>query len=366
MWKKLIGAAALMVMASMVFAQQAAPPASAVEAAPDEANQTVKKLIYVVQPNDTLWDISSRFLNSPYYWPKLWERNQFIINPKLIYPGDVINLYPESEKLEAPVTEKVTKPGSDTGPSQPSEEVKVVVDETGRIKMVVYQEIGGLGWIENGALEKAGRIARIPDRHEYVATYDHVYVDVGAATGVKEGDLFSVFEVVEQIRDPYTHKKLGYKIMNNGEIRITKLTPGAAEAEISHSYYEMELGDFIRPYVPPLSSEVAVVSINKKAEGCIVDSRRPTPSFAQNDIVYINLGKQSGIENGAMLDIYVPGQKMKSSARKGKKSEKIVLPEKIIGSLVVLDARDKTAVAMVTYSTRELKVGDLVRISGVQ
>lgn len=42
---------------------------------------------YIVQPGDTLWDISDQLLDDPFWWPKLWSYNPGIINPHLIAPG---------------------------------------------------------------------------------------------------------------------------------------------------------------------------------------------------------------------------------------------------------------------------------------
>ncbi|XOV80064.1 MAG: LysM peptidoglycan-binding domain-containing protein [Aestuariibacter sp.] len=48
--------------------------------------------IYIVKKGDTLWSIASMYLDQPWNWPVLWQNNDEIQNPHLIYPGDRILL----------------------------------------------------------------------------------------------------------------------------------------------------------------------------------------------------------------------------------------------------------------------------------
>jgi hypothetical protein len=54
---------------------------------------------YIIQPGDTLWDISDQLLDDPFWWPKLWSYNPNILNPHLLEPGMRIVFAPSNGVL---------------------------------------------------------------------------------------------------------------------------------------------------------------------------------------------------------------------------------------------------------------------------
>ncbi|HEY5995487.1 MAG TPA: LysM domain-containing protein, partial [Candidatus Deferrimicrobiaceae bacterium] len=54
--------------------------------APKGAEAWPDGLRYKVAAGDTLWDLSAKYLGSPWKWTELWERNRFLTNPHYIYP----------------------------------------------------------------------------------------------------------------------------------------------------------------------------------------------------------------------------------------------------------------------------------------
>ena len=89
------------------FAQQA-PAESA--ARPSEG------IVHTVVAGDTLWDLSSKYLGSPWKWTEIWERNRFLTNPHYIYPGIQVVIVPPGAREFALEQE----PAAAAGPAGPT------------------------------------------------------------------------------------------------------------------------------------------------------------------------------------------------------------------------------------------------------
>ena len=43
---------------------------------------------YIIQKDDTLWDLAEEWLGDPFLWPQIWDENRYILDSHWIYPGD--------------------------------------------------------------------------------------------------------------------------------------------------------------------------------------------------------------------------------------------------------------------------------------
>ena len=100
-------------------------PAADASAQETETVEHEAGFYYTIKKGDTLWDLSQRFVDSPWLWPALWQRNGQIANPHRIYPGERIRIYhkdwiermrtePEPEPEPEPVAVTAPPPGTGT------------------------------------------------------------------------------------------------------------------------------------------------------------------------------------------------------------------------------------------------------------
>ena len=189
---------------------------------------------YTVVKGDTLWDISARFLNNPWYWPEIWHVNPQVANPHLIYPGDrlalvyidgkpritkvatsdVVKLSPQvrSEAIDTPI------------PAIPLDAIASFLTET---RIVSPEEINGAPYVLEG---EDGRII--------TGAGDRIY-----ARGEKPADRVGIFRRSKEFVDPDTGEFLGLEARSIARGNVNAENGDVLTVGITKSSEEVRIGD---------------------------------------------------------------------------------------------------------------------------
>ncbi len=345
---------------------------------------------YTVKEGDTLWDITNSFLKSPFKWPTLWEKNPYIANPHLIYPGNKIRLFPhepvktgekgkEAGVEAAPVVpeglpvEKMQKPEEEKPkeelakkeePEAPSLPPAIVEEEpapqpTPEVVKISSAIMERHGLLSAKGMKGSGIIIGSKEEKLLLSQNDIVYISLAKGTEVIDGDKFTIFTITGEIKHPVTEKPAGFLTDTLGILEVTKVEKdGVIAAQIVKSYKEILKGARLKFYEPPVN-EVTVKKTEKTMDGFIIASLEGKVGMAENDIVYLDKGKNSGLEQGNTMNIFRPTTTVNDPMSAEKKT--ITLPPAELGKLVIIRVEEDTSAAFITKSKQVIYKGDRVR-----
>lgn len=340
----------------------------------EQAEKPSEKLqgrTYTVQKGDTLWGISSNFLQDPFYWPKLWKENKFILNPDLIYPGNVIVLPTEEEIREAlkklkeeevappKVEEKAPEAVAPPVPVQPPTVEEVApppeIKPPAKPPLLDKDLILSSGYILRG-VGPSGKVIASKDTKEMYSELDTIYLLPSTRPNV--GDRLTAYRVVRKVFHPKTSEYLGELIRILGTMEVTEVQDKTATAVVSKSYDVITKGDPYIPYQPlePAALEVSETQSGPRLDGYIVEVKETRVSQAQFDVVFIDKGRRDGVLIGRNFLIFREGEKTPLASPGGG----VRLPRRKVGELQVIAVQDETAVARVVKSSEPITRGDIV------
>jgi hypothetical protein len=325
-----------------------------------------KETDYIVKKGDTLWDISKRFYNDAFLWPRLWQQNQYITNPHEISPGDRIRLYPYkvliAEEAKPPAVEAAKPPS----PPRVAETLPPLPPPPQIIRLTVYPEVNSAGFIAE-KMEGIGRIvaAKLP-KVQFVDE-DEIYISFQKGISVNKGDQFTVFRVGEPLIHPITRKVIGRKVIILGKAVITKTAEGEAQtALITRSYEAMLVGDQLTPYFAPRDA-LEVKKVEQPMYGWIVGEQRTGKlEFVAGDVVFIDVGEEDHVQPGNIFNVLRRGAvvdyPVAETEKKIKKKDivKVKLPDELIARLVVIKTQQRTSTALIVQARDSVSIGDEV------
>jgi len=317
---------------------------------------------YTVKKGDTLWGISNLFLQDPWYWPEIWQKNNQIANPHLIFPGDVLTLVYVNGQPQIMVNEEQHKsvqkdaqgglpvrklsPGIRTKslqasiPSIPGDAIRQFLSKP----RVVTKE----------QLEQAPRIIASDERHLILGHGDRVYI---RGEIDKERVRFSIFRPGDALRDPESDELLGYEAKYAGDLHVTTYDDPAS-GDITFSEREILIGDRLLledksklenlffPHVPDREVNAQIISLYDALFG-----------VAQYQIVVINKGERDGMEVGHLLATFTQGGIVHDHLDISH-SKVVKLPNERSGLIMIFKTFDQVSYALTLESKRVIHRDD--------
>ncbi len=339
-------------------------PKAMVGVGQSSANET-----HEVVKGDTLWDLSQKYLGNPWYWPKVWSYNPQINNPHWIYPGDEVRFFPGNGDAEAPAqvdTENMQQPDEvDTG-GEDDEGPMVKSDKIGYVppKSSSFRQDG---FVTDRELEGAGRLDKSFAEKEMLDNYDKVYMKFSGGDP-KPGDRFFIYTTVREIKHPITGHHYGYLTHIVGTVKITGADQGTVSGIIDNTWDEVNRGYYLTPYNDKVSRVIPTKPNSSKVKGNIIESLAELVNVGEDMVVFVDKGKKDGLEEGNTLDVVrrADGTVAQGLAPGQDGYEDPKLPWEVIGTLMVVDAKDSASTCLALRSMREFVPGDVVITPGAE
>lgn len=243
---------------------------------------------HTVKRGDTLWGISSIFLQSPWRWPELWGMNlQDIRNPHLIYPGQVLYL----DKSGGRARLSTRRPGDNGEPQtvRVSPRTRYEGLSESAIPPISLQAIEAFLTepliVDEATFAKAPRIVATKDSRVLLSRGDRAYArsfygnnaqtevePLSTASGQPRD--YRVFRNAVPLKDPSTGKVLAYEAQYVGKAFIVRgeSRQAAAVAPAKVQPVPPATQDV---YAPQFERTAANIERDKPAAGAAAPAKAP-------------------------------------------------------------------------------------------
>jgi LysM repeat protein len=316
---------------------------------------------YTIQKGDTLWDLSRKFLNSPWHWPELWEVNSDvpIPNPHLIYPGQKIRLFRKGEvppvfPKEKTVTESETVPDTEIIPLTEPETEDIETDDGS--PHFVFSPINQVGFIRKEPVSPSAVIFMEKDDKQMISKGDTVFLRESSEGSLVLGKLYTVYRTSVPLHDEQGKERIGIQHLMLGVVEIVQDEPDFQIGKVVHSFRNIRVDDMLMPYTER-HPKIPLRSSQEGISGKILASEDHKTMMGEHDIAFINKGSLDGLAPGQQYRIYEEEVFVSGSGD----TEKIVRTPMDFGTVLVLLAEESVSTVLIIRSQKNIHPGELVR-----
>lgn len=270
------------------------------------------------------------------------------------------------------------------------------------------------GYVQSSPIDTSRKIVGgVEEQDQFLYSENNVvYINAGSSKGVHVGDVFTVLRPRGQVRTRWTRKgSLGAYVQEVGALEVIRVKNEVSVARVKTSCDNILLGDLVQPMqarVAPQFVQRPPMDLysdpNGKALGRLFMARDSAEAITRDFIVYIDLGAEDNVQVGDYLTIFRPlgdgnpyagdwGESASArdegfqsfeyrggrfSNQTGRKSGdnargKVVTTEKakndrpsgirkVVGEMVILNVKERTATAVITRTAQEIHTGDWVEV----
>lgn len=378
---------------SAASSQQAAGQQQNGQAAPAAASAEQPGK-YLIRQGDTLWDIANAFYRDPFLWPLIWKSNPSVNDPDLIYPGNTLvipSLAPVERAMSAPeeaasVQEKAVAENAQEQPAAAPSAAAVAPPQEEAEAASLFQRRASIEGatpepetpatgsrlilpadapvpiMDKYAMLSAGFVSEedSPDhiqgsvgdpakgvKGSNLLGYDsQVYIAVTSRETVNIGDRFLIYEPMHNVKHPETRRYFGKLYKVNGILKVTGAKElGVYPARITLSFDSAIKGNMLAPYQEPALIYPAKQKQEKNLTGRILEVPDRRSVSGQVDIVYLDKGKEDGVEPGDRFTVMSLPDKATGVTRP-------------IGELQVFIVKSRTSTAVVRKSIDTMTTGN--------
>ncbi len=296
--------------------------------------------VYIVEEGDTLWDICEMFFNDPWYWPTLWAYNPQITNPHWIFPGDYIHVRPRFFEYEQ--VEQVTWTGS-----------RYATDPRD-VTFLARRK----GFLPKEHHHEAGVIEASREERMLLGAMDEIYVRFSTVRTIRPDQEYTIYRVEQEVSHPVTRRALGYRVRFLGTLNVLSADKPLAGGVITKAYEEIERGDLVTPVFEQVS-RLSPRENEVDLEGVIAAYFAEGTMAGEHDYVFIDLGREHGVQRGNRLVIETRGDPTKRRMRERDLED---FQWERVGELMIVEPHETTSLGVLTRSIHEVPIGTRVKM----
>lgn len=370
-------------------------PALAVELKPDHPES------YTVKRGDTLWDISAKFLNTPWNWPEIWHANPQVQNPHLIYPGDVLSLIYIDGKpflVASNSGPQIRRESADEAVRAiPLSAIRQFLDRPRLLTEAEWKAAPYIvGMEENRLLGVNNQLAYVRQMNAPIGTKfaiarpTVVYRDVPKdypwqknnrerrVDPWKNESSKTISGGMQWLWHDWLYEKnstiLGYELLEVGTAELVS-SGDPATAYVNYVDQEIRRGDMLLPIInKPFDYEFIPHPPKAVPENMRVLAFTDAAYAAgTSQVVVLSRGAEDGVENGQSYSIYSPGETIRDEIRYGRDDNdlrtvfrpgksKVTLPDEFVGHVMIFRTFDNVSYGLLMDGIKPVHLGDALRM----